>query len=397
MTGFNGLAIPGPTNMPFQVRQAMDIPLEDHRAPDFPAFTLPLFEDLKKIFRTESGRVFVFPGSGTGGWEAAISNTLCAGDKVLTSTFGQFSGLWVDMCKRFGLDVVNVDVQWGRGVPIDEYREVLERDTHKKIKAVLVCHNETATGVTSSVEEVRQLLDELSHPALLFVDGVSSIGSIEFRMEEWGVDVAVAGSQKGFMLPTGLAIIGVSQKALNQCNESNLPVCFFDFKDMMKFNEMGYFPYTPAVTILRGLRASIDMMLDEGLDNIALRHHHLATGVRIAVSAWGLDCCAQDEKWYSDTVTAVKVKDGYDAKAVINSAYYDYNISLGGGLNILEGKVFRIGHLGWLNEAMVTQSLSGVELAMKTVGIPFKAGSGVGAAVEFFSATKMAQKQIAAE
>lgn len=397
MTGFNGLAIPGPTNMPFQVRQAMDIPLEDHRAPDFPAFTLPLFEDLKKIFRTESGRVFVFPGSGTGGWEAAISNTLCAGDKVLTSTFGQFSGLWVDMCKRFGLDVVNVGVQWGRGVPIDEYREVLERDTHKKIKAVLVCHNETATGVTSSVEEVRQLLDELSHPALLFVDGVSSIGSIEFRMEEWGVDVAVAGSQKGFMLPTGLAIIGVSQKALNQCNESNLPVCFFDFKDMMKFNEMGYFPYTPAVTILRGLRASIDMMLDEGLDNIALRHHHLATGVRIAVSAWGLNCCAQDEKWYSDTVTAVKVKDGYDAKAVINSAYYDYNISLGGGLNILEGKVFRIGHLGWLNEAMVTQSLSGVELAMKTVGIPFKAGSGVGAAVEFFSATKMAQNQIAAE
>ena len=198
------------------------------------------------------------------------------------------------------------------------------------------------------------------------------------------------------MLPTGLAIIGVSQKALNQCNDL---ICrfVFDFKDMMKFNEMGYFPYTPAVTILRGLRASIDMMLDEGLDNIALRHHHLATGVRIAVSAWGLDCCAQDEKWYSDTVTAVKVKDGYDAKAVINSAYYDYNISLGGGLNILEGKVFRIGHLGWLNEAMVTQSLSGVELAMKTVGIPFKAGSGVGAAVEFFSATKMAQNQIAAE
>ena len=219
------------------------------------------------------------------------------------------------MCKRFGLDVVNVDVEWGRGVPINEYREVLERDRDKKIKAVLVCHNETATGVTSSVEEVRQLLDELSHPALLFVDGVSSIGSIEFRMEEWGVDVAVAGSQKGFMLPTGLAIIGVSQKALNQCNESNLPVCFFDFKDMMKFNEMGYFPYTPAVTILRGLRASIDMMLDEGLNNIALRHHHLATGVRIAVAAWGLDCCAQDEKWYSDTVTAVRVKDGYDAKA----------------------------------------------------------------------------------
>ena len=397
MTGFTGLAIPGPTNMPFQVRQAMDVPLEDHRAPDFPSFTLPLFEDLKKVFRTETGRVFIFPGSGTGGWESAIANTLSAGDKVLTSTFGQFSGLWVDMCKRFGLDVHNVDVEWGCGVPMDEYRAALEADKSHAIKAVLVCHNETATGVTSSVKAVREMLDDLNHPALLFVDGVSSIGSLEFRMEEWGVDVAVSGSQKGFMLPTGLAIVGVSQKALECRHQSTLPVCFFDFNDMIKTNDTGYFPYTPAVTILRGLRASLDMMLDEGLDNIAARHHHLATGVRRAVDAWGLENCAREEQWHSDTVTAVKVKEGQDAKAVIASAYYDYNLSLGGGLNILEGKVFRIGHLGWLNEAMVMQSLGGVELAMKTAGIPFEAGSGVGAAVEYYAEAKINQNRMAAE
>ena len=397
MTGFTGLAIPGPTNMPFQVRQAMDVPLEDHRAPDFPNFTLPLFEDLKKVFRTETGRVFIFPGSGTGGWESAIANTLSAGDKVLTSTFGQFSGLWVDMCQRYGLDVHNVDVEWGRGVPMDEYRAALDADKAHAIKAVLVCHNETATGVTSSVKAVREMLDDLNHPALLFVDGVSSIGSLEFRMEDWGVDVAVSGSQKGFMLPTGLAIVGVSQKALDRRHNSDLPVCFFDFNDMIKTNDMGYFPYTPAVTILRGLRASLDMMLEEGLDNIAARHNRLATGVRHAVAAWGLDNCAQEEQWHSDTVTAVKVKDGQDAKAVIASAYYDYNLSLGGGLNILEGKVFRIGHLGWLNEAMVMQSLGGVELAMRTAGIPFESGSGVGAAVDYYSETKINQNRMAAE
>ena len=397
MTGFTGLAIPGPTNMPFQVRQAMDVPLEDHRAPDFPAFTLPLFEDLKKVFRTETGRVFIFPGSGTGGWESAIANTLSHGDGVLTSTFGQFSGLWVDMCHRFGLDVTNIDVEWGRGVPLQDYRRVLEADKAHHIKAVLVCHNETATGVTSSVKAVRDILDDLNHPALLFVDGVSSIGSLEFKMDEWGVDVAVSGSQKGFMLPTGLAIVGVSQKALDHRNKSNLPRCFYDFGDMIKTNDTGYFPYTPAATLLRGLRASLDMMLNEGLDQIAQRHHRLANGVRAAVSAWGLENCAQDEKWYSDTVTAVKVGEGYDANAVINSAYYDYKLSLGGGLNILAGKVFRIGHLGWLNEVMVLQSLGGVELALRSAGIKFEAGSGVGAAVDYYAATKMTEARIAAE
>ncbi len=395
MTGFKCLAVPGPTNMPFEVRQAMDVALEDHRAPDFPDFTIPLLNDVKKIFRTETGHAIIFPGSGTGGWESAIANTLNAGDKVLTSSFGQFSWLWVDMCSRFGLDVHNVEVEWGRGVPLGAYREALEKDTNHEIKAVLVCHNETATGVTSSVKAVRELLDDLKHPALLFVDGVSSVGSLEFRMDDWGVDVAVSGSQKGFMLPTGLAIVGVSQKAMEQKKQATLPVCFFDFGDMIKMNSQGYFPYTPPVTLLRGLRASVDMLLDEGLDNVAHRHNRLAEGVRRAVTAWGLNNCAQEAQWHSDTVTAIKMNEGQDANAVIQTAYHDYKVSLGAGLSVLNGKVFRIGHLGWLNETMVLQALGGVELAMRKVGVAFEAGSGVGAAIDFYTETAASNKMAA--
>ena len=395
MTGFKCLAVPGPTNMPFEVRQAMDVALEDHRAPDFPDFTIPLLNDVKKIFRTETGHAIIFPGSGTGGWESAIANTLNAGDKVLTSSFGQFSWLWVDMCSRFGLDVHNVEVEWGRGVPLGAYREALEKDTNHEIKAVLVCHNETATGVTSSVKAVRELLDDLKHPALLFVDGVSSVGSLEFRMDDWGVDVAVSGSQKGFMLPTGLAIVGVSQKAMEQKKQATLPVCFFDFGDMIKMNAQGYFPYTPPVTLLRGLRASVDMLLDEGLDNVTHRHNRLAEGVRRAVTAWGLNNCAQEAQWHSDTVTAIKMNEGQDANAVIQTAYHDYKVSLGAGLSVLNGKVFRIGHLGWLNETMVLQALGGVELAMRKVGVAFEAGSGVGAAIDFYTETAASNKMAA--
>lgn len=396
MSGFNGLAVPGPTNMPFRIRQAMDVALEDHRAPDFPDFTRPLLEDLKKIFKTETGKVMIFPCSGTGGWEAAISNTLSPGDKVLASVFGQFSHLWVDLCQRFGLEVEAIDVEWGLGVPLDDYRKSLEADTGHKIKAVLVTHNETATGVTSDVAAVRAILNDLNHPALLFVDGVSSIASLEFRMEDWGVDVAVSGSQKGFMMPTGLAILGVSQKAIDMAPTAKLNRCFFDFNDMSKANEQGYFPYTPAATLLRGLRASVDMLLEEGLDNVVARHHHLASGVRAAVSGWGLKNCAMHEANHSDTVTAIVVPEGFDANAVINTAYYSYNLSLGAGLSKVAGKVFRIGHLGALNELMVLQALGGVEMAMRDVGIPFEAGSGVGAAVEQFCGSPM-KAAIAAE
>jgi alanine-glyoxylate transaminase/serine-glyoxylate transaminase/serine-pyruvate transaminase len=385
MTGFTGLAVPGPTNMPFRVRQAMDVALEDHRAPDFPQFVLPLLADLKSIFRTKGGQPFIFPGSGTGGWESAIANTLSPGDKVLASIFGQFSMLWVDLCRRFGLDVDAIDVEWGRGVPLDDYRARLEADTAHAIRAVLVTHNETATGVMSDVAGVRRILDDLGHPALLFVDGVSSVASIDFRMDEWGVDVAVTGSQKGFMLPTGLAIVCVSEKALACCRNAKLPRCFFDYEDMRKANAQGYFPYTPAATLLRGLRASVDMLLEEGLDNVHARHNHLANGVRAAIAAWGLRICAKAPIWHSDTVTAIVVPEAFDANTIINTAYNRYSLSLGSGLSKLAGKVFRIGHLGWLNEIMVLQALGGTELAMRHAGIAFEPGSGVGAAVRHFS------------
>lgn len=396
MPGFKGLAVPGPTNMPFQVRQAMDIALEDHRAPDFPEFTKPLFADLKKIFKTETGQVFIFPGSGTGGWESAISNTLSPGDTVLASVFGQFSHLWVDMCERFGLNVEVIDQEWGKGAPLDAYRDRLAADKAHKIKAVLICQNETATGVTSDVAGLRKVMDEVGHPALLFMDGVSSIASIDFRMDEWGVDVAVSGSQKGFMLPTGLAIVGVSQKALEAKKSSKMPVCFFDYDDMIKTNAQGYFPYTPAATLLRGLRASVDMLTDEGLDNVFARHHRLAEGVRRAVSAWGLTTCAQGPEWHSDTVTAIMVPEGMDANDIINTAYYKYDLSLGAGLSKVAGKVFRIGHLGWMNELMVLSALGGVELAMRDCGMRFQSGSGVGAAVDYFAETRSNVTRIAA-
>ncbi len=396
MPGFKGLAVPGPSNMPFRIRQAMDVALEDHRAPDFPQFTIPLLADLKKIFQAKTGQVFVFPGSGTGGWEAGITNTLSPGDKVLASVFGQFSLLWVDLCQRFGLDVDAVEVEWGKGLPLDQYRVRLEADPHHKIKAVLVTHNETSTGVTSSVAGVREILDDLGHPALLFVDGVSSIASIDFRMEEWGVDVAVAGSQKGFMLPTGLAIVCVSEKALGAGRTARLPRCFFDFADMIKANAQGYFPYTPAATLLRGLRASIDMLLEEGLENVFARHQRLAGAVRAAVEGWGLRNCAHGPEWYSDTVTAVVVPASFDANDVIKRAYHRYDLSLGSGLNKVAGKVFRIGHLGWLNEIMVLQALGGVELAMRDVGLAFEPGSGVGAAVRHLS-PRASSMRVAAE
>ena len=396
MPGFKGLYVPGPTNMPYRIRQAMDVPLEDHRAPDFPRFMQPLFADLKKIFQTKTGEVIIFPGSGTGGWESAIANTLSPGDKVLASVYGQFCFLWVEMCRRFGLDVDAVDVAWGKGVPLEQYRARLAADKAHAIKAVLVTHNETATGVRSDVAAVRRILDELKHPALLFVDGVSSIASLDFRMDEWGVDVAVTGSQKGFMMPTGLAIVGVSQKALAAGATAKLPRGFFDYREMLKSNAQGYFPYTPAATLLRGLRASVDMLLEEGLPNVFARHHRLAGAVRAAVEAWGLRPCADAEHLYSDTVTAVVVPDGFNANDVIKTAYERYDLSLGGGLNKVTGKVFRIGHLGWLNEIMVLQALGGVELAMRDVGIPFEPGAGVGAAVRHLSRADEAMR-VAAE
>jgi alanine-glyoxylate transaminase/serine-glyoxylate transaminase/serine-pyruvate transaminase len=388
MSGRNALFIPGPTNMPDAIRLAMDLPLEDQRAPDFPAFTLGLFQDLKKIFKTRSGQVFLFPSSGTGGWEAAITNTLSPGDKVLAARIGQFSHLWIDLCQRHGLNTEVIDVEWGEGTPVERFAERLAADKAHEIKAVLVCHNETATGVTSDVAAIRKAMDAADHPALLYVDGVSSIACIDFRMDEWGVDLAVSGSQKGFMLPTGLAIVAASPKALAAAKTAKCARCFFDFADMIRTNKDGYFPYTPATTLLRGLRASVDMLLAEGLDSVFARHHRLAEGVRQAVSAWGLTLCAKEPRWYSDTVSAIRVPEGCDGSEVVKQAYQRYNLSLGVGLSKVAGKVFRIGHLGSLNELMILTALAGSEMAMRDAGIPVPLGSGVAAAQAHFLTTK---------
>ena len=388
MTGINGLFVPGPTNVPDTVRRALDVPMQDHRAPDLPEFTLPLFEDVKKVFKSQSAQVFLFPSSGTGGWEAAITNTLVPGDKVLAARFGQFSHLWIDLCQRHGLEVEIVDVDWGEGVPLEIYAEKLKADKAHEIKAVLACHNETTTGVTSDIAAVRSALDDVGHPALLFVDGVSSIASIDFRMDEWGVDIAVSGSQKGFMLPAGLAILCVSQKALEAGKRAQLPRCYFDFRDMMATNKDGYFPYTPAMPMLHGLRASVDHLLAEGMDNVFARHHYLAEGVRRAVTAWGLELCAREPKWHSDTVSAIYLPEGFDSGVLLKRAYSRYGISLGAGLSKVTGKVFRIGHLGDLNEIMVMMALAGSEMAMRDLGVPVEPGSGVAAAQEYYRAAE---------
>ena len=382
MPGKISLFVPGPTNMPDRVRQAMDISNEDHRAPGMDKFWHPLINDLKKVFETTSGQPIIFPGTGSSGWEAALTNLLSNGDKVLSGRFGHFSHLWIEMCKKLHIDVEEVDCECGSGTPHEEFEKILSADKEHKIKAVLVTQNETSTGVTNDVKATRELLNNLNHPALLFVDGVSSIGSIKFEMDAWGVDVAVSGSQKGFMLPAGLAISCVSQKALEIAKTANLPRAYYDYQDMLKINETGYWPYTNPMPLLRGLREALDMMMEEGLDNIYSRHKFLAEAVQKASNAWGLKLCAKDPSLYSNTVTAIMVPEGIDSTDVVKTAYNKYNTSFGGGLNKVAGKLFRIGHLGDLNSTMILGAISTAELAMYDVGIKFELGSGVAAAIK---------------
>ncbi len=387
MPGRNFLFIPGPTTVPRRIQSAMNIEQEDMRAMDLPEFSKPLYEDIKKVFKTENGRVFIFPASGTGGWESAVSNTLNAGDKVLMSSFGHFSYLWVDLCQRWGLDVKHLEEEWGNGVPIEKYAEILAADKKHEIKAVFATQNETATGVASDIAGVRKALDACDHPALLFVDGVSSVGSIDFRMDEWGVDICVSGSQKGFMLPTGLGIVCASAKALACRKSSTLPKTFFDWNDQIKTNDLGYFPYTPPMNLLRGLRESLNMLFEEGLDNVFARHNRMANAVRAAVCAWGMRPIANDENWYSDTVTAVKVPEGFDGNEVVRHAYNYYNLSLSISLTKIAGQAFRVGHLGDMNELMVLIPINGAEMTMKDLGYPIELGSGVAAAQEYLRTT----------
>jgi len=387
MPGRNHLYVPGPTNIPDAVLSAMHVPSQDHRAPDFPKLVKPLLEDLKKIFRTETGQCFIFPATGTAGWEIALTNTLSPGDKVLTYRFGQFSHLWIDLAKRLGLDVEFHEVPWGQGVPVDHLEARLKEDKSHQIKAVLACHNETATGVTSDLAAIRKAIDAAAHPALFYIDGVSSIASIEFRMDDWGVDVALSGSQKGFMLPAGLALLCFSPKALATREGAQCKRAFLDIYDHTVHNPGGYFPYTPSIPLLHGLRKALDLLLEEGLDTVYARHARLAEGARRAVAAWGLKLCAQEPKWYSNTVSAIVVPEGFDARDVMHYAYHRYNLSLGAGLSEVMGKVFRIGHLGDLNELMLCSAIAGAEMAMRDVGIQVTPGSGVGAACEYWRET----------
>ncbi len=387
MAGRNFLFVPGPTNVPDRVLRAMHRAMEDHRSSDFPALAAPVLENLKKIFKTTSGQAFVFPSSGTGAWEASLSNTLSPGDKVLAARFGMFSHLWIDMAQRLGLQVDVLDAEWGEGAPIERYQEALAADKGHAIKAVLFTHNETATGVTSDVAPLRRALNDTKHPALLMVDGVSSIGSIDYRMDEWGVDLAITGSQKGLMLPAGLGIVCASQKALALYDQAKLPRVFFDFGDMRKANTTGYFPYTPSLPLLYGLRESLAILMEEGLENVFVRHHRLAEGTRQAVKAWGLELCARAPKWHSDTVSAILVPAGINGAEVIDVAYRRYNLALGAGLARMAGRLFRIGHLGDMNELMLMGAIAGSEMAMRDVGMKVTPGSGVAAAGEYWRST----------
>ncbi|WP_281858497.1 L-aspartate--glyoxylate aminotransferase BhcA [Litoreibacter halocynthiae] len=388
----NPVFIPGPTNMPEAVRQACYMPTIDHRSPTFGKILHPCLDGVRKVLKSKDAKIFIFPSTGTGGWETALSNTLSKGDKVLAARNGMFSHRWIDMCQRHGLDVHVVETPWGEGVPTDKYEEILKADTKHEIKVVLATHNETATGVKSDIAAVRKALDAAGHPAMLFVDGVSSIASMDFRFDEWGVDIAITGSQKGFMLPAGLAIIGFSGKAIEAAEKSDLPTTFFDIGDMQKGYNANAFPYTPPVGLMNGLKLSLDMLLDEGLEHVFVRHHRIAEGVRAAVSAWGLELCAASPDLYSDTVSAIRTPEGFNATDIVTLAAEKYGVAFGVGLGEVAGKVFRIGHLGSLTDVMMLSGLATAEMCMVDLGLDVKLGSGVAAAQEYYRTNPAAGK-----
>ncbi|SEH89196.1 L-aspartate--glyoxylate aminotransferase BhcA [Paracoccus alkenifer] len=387
MSTQNPIFIPGPTNIPELLRKAVDMPTIDHRSPLFGKILHPALAGVKQVLKSTRAEVFVFPATGTGGWETAITNTLSPGDKVLATRNGMFSHRWIDMCRRHGLDVQVVMQDWGEDVPAARFEEILTADTAHEIKVVLATHNETATGVRSDIAAVRRAMDAAGHPALLFVDGVSSIGCYDFRMDEWGVDVAVTGSQKGFMLPPGLAIVGFSPRAMAAVEMAALPRTFFDIRDMAKGYAVNGYPYTPPVGLLNGLKLATEMLLGEGLDNVFARHHRIAEGVRRAVAAWGMKPCAARPELYSDSVTAIRTPEGFDANRIVSRALDSYGVAFGTGLGDVAGKVFRIGHLGSLTDVMALSGIATAEMVMADLGLPVVLGSGVAAAQDHYRRT----------
>ena len=396
MSSQNPVFIPGPTNMPEALRRACDMPTMDHRSAAFADILHPALAGVKAVLRTQAAEVFVFPATGTAGWEAAITNTLSPGDRVLAARNGMFSHKWIDMCRRHGLDVQVIDTPWGAGLPVDRFAEILAADTDHRIKCVLATHNETATGVVSDVAGVRRALDAAGHPALFFVDGVSSIGSMPFEFDAWGIDIAVTGSQKGFMLPAGLAIIGVSPRAMAAIEAAALPRTFLDIRDMKKGYEANAYPYTPSVGLLNGLKEASRMLLDEGLDAVFARHARIAEGVRAAVRAWGMELCAVSPELYSNTVSAVRTPAGFDAGRIVGHAATAYGVAFGAGLGDVAGKVFRIGHLGQLSDVLALSGIATAEMVMADLGLNIRLGSGVAAAQEVYRTTR-ADLALAAE
>ena len=392
----NPVFIPGPTNMPEALRRACDLPTIDHRSAMFPGMLSAAREGVRHVIKSTTAQVFIFPSTGTGGWETAIANTLSPGDTVLAVRNGMFSHKWIDMCQRFGLAVEHTDVPWGEGFPADWAGEKLAADTEHRIKAVLVTHNETATGVVSDVAAVRRALDEVGHPALLFVDGVSSIGSMDFRFDAWKIDVAVTGSQKGFMLPAGLGITAFSKKAMEAVQSAGLPRTYFDIRDMAAGYESGGYPYTPSVGMLNGLKEACAMLKEEGLEQVFARHRRIADGVRAAVAAWGMEPCAVRPELYSDTVTAIRTPEGFDAARIVSHAHSAYGVAFGAGLGDVAGKVFRIGHLGSLTDVMALSGIATAEMVMADLGLEITLGSGVAAAQDVYRASAGA-RALAAE
>jgi alanine-glyoxylate transaminase / serine-glyoxylate transaminase / serine-pyruvate transaminase len=386
--GRHFLQIPGPTPVPDRILRAMDMPVIDHRGPEFKKLGLRVLAGIKTIFKT-SNPVVIYPSSGTGAWEAALLNTLSPGDKVLMYETGHFATLWKTIAVKFGLEPEFIGSDWRSGADAAAIEARLREDKGHAIKAVCVVHNETSTGATSRIDEVRKAIDAAKHPALLMVDTISSLASIDYRHDEWGVDVTVGGSQKGLMLPPGLGFNAVSQKALAASKAGKLPKSYFAWDDMIASNKDGFFPYTPATNLLYGLAEAVDMLHEEGLDRVFARHDRHAEGVRRAVKAWGLEILCKDPKYYSSVLTGVVMPEGHNADNLRKTALDHFDVSLGTGLAKVSGKVFRIGHLGDTNDLTVIAALAGVEMALSLGNVPHKQG-GVAAAMDYFTKTAKA-------
>jgi len=382
-SGRHFLQIPGPTNVPDRVLRALNRPTIDHRGPEFAQLTREILEGLKKILRT-SGEIVIYPSSGTGAWEAALVNTLSPGDKVLMFETGYFATLWRNMAVQLGLDVDFVPGDWRHGVDPNIIETKLTEDRDHQIKAIAVVHNETSTGVISRVAEVRKVIDRVKHPALLMVDTISSLASIDYSHDGWEVDVTISCSQKGLMLPPGLGFNAISEKARSASKRARLPKSYWDWETMINTNTLGFFPYTPSTNLLFGLRESLHMLLEEGLENVFARHRRLAEATRRAVRAWELELLCLNPDEYSNSLTAVLMPKGYDADAFRQVILERFNMSLGNGLGKLKGKVFRIGHLGDFNDLMLAGTLSGLEMGFAIANIPFSKG-GLLAALDYLT------------